>query len=100
MTGQDEVDRLLSTLRSPDRSNLPKGMSRESLEAVATVLRGATTGRSAAEVAEVLGASRITARRYLEYLAEVGLASRQPRYGAAGRPEVEYRWTAPTPRSG
>lgn len=36
----------------------------------------------------------MTARRYLEHLAEVGLASRHARYGNAGRPEVEYRWKA------
>jgi response regulator of citrate/malate metabolism len=93
--GQHEVDRLLATLRSPDPTSLPKALSRESLDAVVASLRGAAAGRSAAEIAEVLGASRITARRYLEYLAEVGLASRHNRYGGAGRPEVEYRWTPP-----
>ncbi|MEV4516091.1 response regulator [Dactylosporangium sp. NPDC049525] len=94
VTGQHEVDRLLATLRSADPVNLPKGMSQESLDAVCASLRGAAAGRSAAEVAAVLGASRVTARRYLEHLADVGLASRHARYGNAGRPEVEYRWTA------
>ena len=36
--------------------------------------------------------SRVTARRYLEHLADVGLAVRSLRYGGGGRPEVEYRW--------
>ncbi len=47
---------------------------------------------SAAETAGVIGASRITARRYLEYLAGTGLVERVPRYGGTGRPELEYRW--------
>jgi response regulator of citrate/malate metabolism len=47
---------------------------------------------SAAETAELIGASRITARRYLEYLADTGLVDRAPRYGGAGRPELRYRW--------
>ncbi|GAA3240465.1 response regulator [Dactylosporangium siamense] len=94
VSDQHEVDRLLATLRSADPVNLPKGMSQESLDAVSASLRGAAAGRSAAEVAAVLGASRVTARRYLEHLADVGLASRHARYGNAGRPEVEYRWKA------
>jgi response regulator of citrate/malate metabolism len=66
-------------------------MGRDTLEAVVSAVRGAD-GRSAAEVAARIGASRITARRYLEYLAEAGLVDRLPRYGAPGRPEHEYRW--------
>jgi response regulator of citrate/malate metabolism len=48
---------------------------------------------SATQAGEVLGTSRVTARRYLEYLTESGLAERRSRYGGAGRPEVEYRWS-------
>jgi len=47
---------------------------------------------SASEVAEVVGASRVTVRRYLEHLADGGSVDRSPRYGGSGRPEVEYRW--------
>ena len=77
---------------APTRSApLPKCMGRETLDAVVTAVRQAA-GVSAAETAELIGASRITARRYLEYLAEAGLVDRVPRYGGAGRPELEYRW--------
>jgi len=92
IAGQHEVDRMLATLRSADPSDLPKGMSRESLDAVVAILRAADGGVSAAEAAAALGASRITTRRYLEHLAGIGLVDRVPRYGGAGRPEVEYRW--------
>ena len=37
--------------------------------------------------------SRVTTRRYLEYLVDAGLARRQARYGGGtGRPELEYRY--------
>ena len=72
---------------------LPKGMSVETLRLVTECLRAATAPRSATEVAAVVGASRVTTRRYLEHLADSGLATRQARYGQSGRPEVEYRWT-------
>jgi len=93
LAGQHEVDRMLGALRSADPAELPKGMSRESLDAVVHAIK-ATGGFSANEAAEVLGTSRITARRYLEYLSELGLAERRPRYGGTGRPEVEYRWVS------
>ncbi len=109
---QGEIDTLLGVLRaipaaSGPASGLPKGISRASLQAVVAALRTAleedATGahptpdegvgtRSAAELAGVLGMSRVTTRRYLEYLVDAGLARRQARYGGTGRPEHEYRW--------
>lgn len=89
--GQEDVDRALEGPRPQRQSPLPKGMHRQTLDTVVAALRG-TDGLSAAEAAASMGTSRITARRYLEYLAESGLASRTPRYGGVGRPETEYRW--------
>ncbi|HUX70180.1 MAG TPA: response regulator [Cellulomonadaceae bacterium] len=91
-SGQHEVDGIFATLRGTDPTSLPKGMSRESLDAVVGVLRSSVDARSSAEVAAEVGASRVTARRYLEHLADAGLVVRRSRYGSAGRPEVEYRW--------
>lgn len=91
-SGQQEVDRVLATLRGNDSTSLPKGMSPDSLDSVVAVLRPSQESLSATEVALALGASRVTARRYLEHLADSGLAVRRSRYGGAGRPEVEYRW--------
>ena len=90
---QDDVDQLFGTLRSRGSSApLPKGMSAESLRQVTDALRGAPDGLSATEVGDAVGASRVTARRYLEHLADQGLVDRAPRYGGSGRPEMEYRW--------
>ncbi len=88
---QDEVDRLLGSLRGAS-STLPKGMSQETLRDVTVAVREAGAGLSATEVAEAVGASRVTVRRYLEHLADTGTVERHPRYGRSGRPEVEYRW--------
>lgn len=87
---QDEVDALLGKLRPAGRTELPKGMSDATLRLVTERLREAPG--SATEVAAATGISRVTARRYLEHLAETGLVERHSRYGG-GRPEVEYRWT-------
>ncbi len=92
--GQDEVDRLLATARAVDApAPAAKGMSSESLERVVASLREAAQPRSAAEVAQAVGLSRVSARRYLEHLVATRLAARSQRLGGTGRPEVEYRWT-------
>ncbi|MDX3073171.1 response regulator [Streptomyces sp. NPDC088354] len=91
-SGQDEVDRALAALRSPEASALPKGLSGPTLEAVTTALRDAEGGLSASAAAQQVGVSRITARRYLEHLVDIGRAVRAPQYGQVGRPELTYRW--------
>ncbi|KUJ64509.1 two-component system response regulator [Streptomyces albus subsp. albus] len=91
-SGQDEVDRALAALRAPRPAELPKGLTRATLDAVTGTLRSAGGGISAAATAEAVGISRITARRYLEHLVEAGRAVRAPQYGQVGRPELVYRW--------
>ncbi|WP_072314185.1 response regulator [Agrococcus sp. Marseille-P2731] len=86
---QQEVDRAIAALRTTNAPGLAKGLSAETLDAVAALLADGTA-RSAAEVAAALGLSRVTARRYLEHLAASGDVERQPRYGSRGRPELEY----------
>jgi response regulator of citrate/malate metabolism len=88
---QTDVDRALATLRPPAQRALPKGMSGQTLDAIVMALREQADGLSAGAAASATGVSRVTARRYLEYLADNGLAKREPRYGQVGRPEVWYR---------
>jgi response regulator of citrate/malate metabolism len=89
---QSDVDQAFASLRTPSELQLPKGLSSSTLDAVKDFLRKESTAVSASEVMDELGMSRVTARRYLEYLADAGAVTRAPRYGAPGRPENEYRW--------
>jgi len=88
---QRDVDRLLASLRGVTDAAPPRGILPETLEAVLALLRSADRGLSAGEVARELKVSRVTARRYLEHVAESGAVDREPRYGGTGRPEMEYR---------
>ncbi|MDR8411910.1 response regulator [Nonomuraea sp. 3-1Str] len=97
IVGQGDVDRVLGTLRGV-ATELPKGMTQDTLDTVAAELRGRPEGVSAQAVGAAAGVSRVTARRYLEYLVERGVAVRFPQYGGVGRPELLYRM--PTQRSG
>jgi len=92
LTTQSDVDHTMAALRPASRPQLDKGLSQETLDNVIAALRAGSTGLSAAELADARQMSRVTARRYLEHLVELGTAVREPRYGAPGRPELEYRW--------
>jgi len=49
-----------------------------------------SAGRDAEDVAELIGVSRSTARRYLEYLISEGTLYADVVYGSVGRPERRY----------
>ncbi|NQX36871.1 response regulator [Herbiconiux sp. VKM Ac-2851] len=95
VTDQSEIDSSFAALRSSSGGDLPKGLTAATLGQVREVLRGAApAGLSATELGARLSLSRVTARRYLEHLTDTGAAVRGQRYGAPGRPEVEYRAAA------
>lgn len=86
---QADVDGVLGALRSvPDA---PKGISPATRGLVVERLRAAETAQSAAEVAQLTGLSRVTARRYLDHLVRTGQAHLEIEYGSPGRPEHRYR---------
>jgi len=68
---------------------LPKGLGAETGQLVLAAVRDAGEV-SAAECAERVGISRVSARRYLEHYLRVGAVELRLQYGA-GRPERRYR---------
>jgi response regulator of citrate/malate metabolism len=90
-SSQDELDRMFGVRPSP-AGRAPKSITVETVKIVEEILRRTTQGISASECAEASGLSRVSARRYLEYLANKGLATTTLRYATAGRPERKYHW--------
>jgi response regulator of citrate/malate metabolism len=88
---QDDIDAVFAPL-GRGREALPKGLSPETAAAVLAALRA---GRdvSAAECADEVGISRVSARRYLEHFVAQGGATVRLNYGGPGRPERRYRST-------
>ncbi|KGJ72504.1 chemotaxis protein CheY [Cryobacterium roopkundense] len=95
VTTQSDLDQAFASLRSPTDVPRPKGLADDTLHSVTEFLRQQSSPLSATEVAEPLGMSRVTARRYLEFLADTGPVVRAPRFGTPGRPENEYSWRRP-----
>jgi response regulator of citrate/malate metabolism len=69
--------------------SLPKGLGAETGELVLDAVQSAGEV-SAAECAELVGISRVSARRYLEHFLSTGALQLRLQYGA-GRPERRYR---------
>lgn len=96
---QDDLDVLLGATQTgaiATALGLPKGLSKETGLLVERALRGATPDLAASECAEVLGLSRVVARKYLERLVNIGDAVVTLRYGQTGRPQRRYAWARTT----
>ncbi|EON91515.1 hypothetical protein MARLIPOL_13754 [Marinobacter lipolyticus SM19] len=91
---QKEVDALLPRSSGEDPQptrdeRLPKGIDSITLDKIREVL---SSGQhwSAEELGNAIGASRTTARRYLEFLVGKGELRAEVTYGSVGRPERRY----------
>ena len=89
---QEDVDRVFAVVRRPGAVVLPKGLSTSTAALVVKALQAEDGDLSAAETAERVGISRVSARRYLEHLSTTGQVQQRLRYGTSGRPEHRYRW--------
>ncbi len=90
---QKEVDRIFHATQSAesDGGAMPKGIDPLTLKKVRAVFAQTGAGDfSAEEVGEQIGASRSTARRYLEFLVSEGFLGADLIYGVVGRPERRY----------
>lgn len=91
---QKEVDALLPRGHSEGHepaARLPKGIDALTLDKIRAVVRE-NGDWSADVVGQRIGASRTTARRYLEYLVSTEELTAEVNYGTVGRPERRYRF--------
>ena len=86
---QSLIDTLFGGPSTSAAKVLPKGLGAETGELVLTAVRRAGEV-SAAECADLVGISRVSARRYLEHYLGAGALELRLQYGV-GRPERRYR---------
>lgn len=72
------------------QENLPKGLDKITLNKVHIIINSSKESLSSSDVAKTMGVSRITTRKYLEYLAEQKLIDIKLQYGHTGRPTKLY----------
>jgi two-component system CitB family response regulator len=92
---QTIVDRMFRSSSSHESTvnRLPKGIDGVTLEKI-KALFNQPESLTADEAGEKIGASRTTARRYLEYLISTGELEADLNYGTVGRPERSYKKAA------
>jgi two-component system, CitB family, response regulator DctR len=90
---QEELDSLLfQKAGGPDEAEqLPKGLNAVTLQKIVSHLQKMDKPLSAEEVAEGVGAARVTVRRYLDYLEKSGKVKIDIQYGVIGRPINRYK---------
>lgn len=89
---QGLVDKMLTSATQQEAANsrLPKGIDAVTLDKIRHLF-AKSASLTADEAGEKIGASRTTARRYLEYLIGCGELEADVRYGSVGRPERSYK---------
>jgi two-component system CitB family response regulator len=89
---QSQVDKMFQSNNIADTGakRLPKGIDSVTLDKIRDLFPGEEM-LTADEAGEKIGASRTTARRYLEYLISSGELEADLNYGTVGRPERCYK---------
>ena len=68
------------------QQGLPKGLNQLTLKQIVSFLRETYEPVSAENVAEGVSLTRVTVRRYLEFLEQCGILTTELKYGTVGRP--------------
>ncbi len=88
---QTDLDKLSIKLEgSNQENNLPKGLNEVTLKQVLNFMIKGNKPFSSEEVANGTGLSRVTVRRYLEYLEKTKRLRLEVQYGSVGRPINRY----------
>ncbi len=90
---QKDIDIItVSKTRNERYLDSNKGIYKRTMERIRDYLSQQTDAKSAVDASQDLGVSRVTARRYLEYLADIGEVEVEISYGTIGRPQHLYRY--------
>lgn len=87
---QSFLDELFGVRIAEENVIVTKGIDPLTLDKVKNILKQNQIGITAEKTGEKMGASRTTARRYLEYLVSTNECYAELAYGIVGRPERNY----------
>lgn len=90
---QSDVDQMIRNCRPNPESRsaeLEKGLQRPTLELIRSHLKERNTYSTAEQISTDTGLSKVTVRRYLNYLIGINEVKSRTDYSTGGRPRVEY----------
>ncbi len=90
---QQHIDALISGTHKKATDQLPKGIQEQTLQTICDFLESnAAVELTGEEIADKVGLSRVTVRRYMNHLLEKGKITGCMNYETGGRPSMLYRW--------
>jgi two-component system CitB family response regulator/two-component system response regulator DctR len=96
LMNQEDIDTIMKKGNDNAQvSKLDKGLHKNTLDRIRTFMKKNTGVFLSAEViAKEMDFSRVTTRRYLDYLISIGEISFEIEYGAVGRPTYLYKYNS------
>lgn len=89
---QKNIDFIIEHSRKKGEDILPKGIQEKTLTLIVTCLKECNKERMTGdEIAEGIGLTGVTVRRYMSYLMESGKVIGEMNYGTGGRPCMNYQ---------
>ena len=92
---QEDIDSIFfESVNKNDKNKiiLEKGMSEKTYTAILEAIKAMATSVTAEELGDRLGISRVSVRRYLEYMEGQGILEMKPIYGKKGRPQHLFKY--------
>ena len=89
---QKSIDHIIDNTRKKNDNHYPKGIQEKTLQLIMEYLKS-TNGVwfTGDEIAEKVGLTGVTVRRYMNYLAESGRVIGEMDYETGGRPSMRYK---------
>lgn len=89
---QQDLDRIFLSISNNSGRSLQKGLNQLTLNRVSRFMdENAGKALTAEDIAGKLGLTKVTVRRYLDYLESIGYIIKGLEYGAVGRPLYKYK---------
>ncbi|WP_432407825.1 response regulator [Wukongibacter sp. M2B1] len=90
---QDELDQITKSFDARNDTRLKKGLHKKTLERIRQFMKNNDKKYLSSEIiAEEMRLSKVTIRRYLEYMEEIGQIKLEVEYGSVGRPSHLYKY--------
>lgn len=89
--GQETIDSFFGDAAAVTTDELDKGLNKHTHDKILDAIRCRNKKFTAEELSALTGMSRVTVRRYLEYMERNGTLEKKMEYGKPGRPLNYYR---------
>jgi len=92
---QNDLDQRIMNKEQSQVTELPKGLDRNTLRMVWQSIQSVEEYFSTEELAKSVGISRVSVRKYIEFLTNLAVLHIEMEYGSVGRPTYRYRCINP-----